>query len=285
MASPNLIAVQSSDGATTELRSFVCDVPRAAVLVVPAMGVGAKFYDRLGEELAAAGLDAFVMDLRGIGASNLRASRKVDFGYRELVQLDLVAAVNAVKTSAKSLPLFVMGHSLGGHLAILFSALHGEMISGAMVVAGGTPYFRNWRWPMNAKTFFGSSVMRAVGFAMGYVPGDRLGFGGREANRVVAEWARFVRSGKLVVRGIDSSALENARANAKGRLLGISFEEDDYAPRISTDRLLAMLPKAELTRKHFERGAVGEKIDHFRWAKQPKIVVAFIREWVDAVLG
>ncbi len=249
------------------------------------MGVGAKFYDRLGEELAGAGLAAFVMDLRGIGASNLRASRKVDFGYRELVQLDLVAAANAVKTSSESLPLFVMGHSLGGHLAVLFAALHGDRIAGAMVVAGGTPYFRNWKWPMNAKTFFGSSVMRALGFAMGYVPGNRLGFGGREANRVVAEWARFVRSGKLVVRGIDSAALDRARAKATGRLLGISFEEDAYAPRISTDRLLAMLPKAELTRKHFERGAVGDNIDHFRWAKKPSVVVAFIRDWIDAVLA
>jgi predicted alpha/beta hydrolase len=248
MATPNLLAVRSADGARFELRSFTCEAPRAAVLVVPAMGVAAKFYDKLGEELSAAGLAAFVMDLRGIGSSDLRASRKVDFGYRELVELDLVAAVNAVKTSSKSLSLFVLGHSLGGHLAILFSALHGEMVSGAIVVAGGTPYFRNWKLPMSAVTLIGSSVMRGVGIAMGYVPGHRLGFGGREANRVVAEWARFVRTGKLTVGGIDRETLARDLEATRSPLLGISFEEDEFAPRLSVDRLVAMLPNARLTR-------------------------------------
>jgi hypothetical protein len=50
------------------------------------------------------------------------------------------------------------------------------------------------------------------------------------------------------------------------------------------DRLLAMLPNAKLTRKHFERGAVAEDIDHFRWAKKPKIVVDFIAKWIDDVI-
>jgi predicted alpha/beta hydrolase len=283
MSAPNLIAVESADCARFELRSFTCEAPRAVVLVVPAMGVAAKFYDRLGEELAAAGLAAFVMDLRGIGSSSLRASRSVDFGYRELVELDLLAAANAVKTSSKSLPLILLGHSLGGHLAILFSALHGDMISGAVVVAGGTPYFRNWKLPMSAVTFFGSSVMRGLGIALGYVPGNRLGFGGREANRVVAEWARFVRTGKLTVGGIDQKALARDLDRVKSPLLGISFEEDEYAPRISVDRLVAMLPNAKLTRIHFERGAVGEGIDHFRWAKKPTVVIDQLSKWIDAL--
>ncbi|MEO7109833.1 MAG: alpha/beta fold hydrolase, partial [Polyangiaceae bacterium] len=263
--------------------SFTCESPRATVLVIPAMGVAAKFYDKLGAELAAAGLAAFVMDLRGIGSSNLRASRKVDFGYRELVELDLVAAASAVKTSAKSLRLFVLGHSLGGHLAIIFSALHGEMIAGAIVVAGGTPYFRNWKLPMSAVTLFGSSVMRGLGIAMGYVPGNRLGFAGREANRVVAEWARFVRTGRLTVGGIDHEILAHALEATKLPLLGISFEEDDYAPRIAVDRLLAMLPNAKLTRIHFERGEVGENVDHFRWAKQPTVVSNRLSKWIDVL--
>lgn len=292
MASPDLIAVESADGARFELRSFTCEAPprgtgslrsRAAVLVIPAMGVAAKFYDKLGEELAAAGLAAFVMDLRGIGSSSLRAGRKVDFGYRELVELDVMAAVNAVKRSAESLPVVLLGHSLGGHLAILFSALHGELIDGAIVVAGGTPYFRNWKLPMSAITFFGSSIMRGLGFAMGYVPGNRLGFGGREANRVVAEWARFVRTGKLVVRGIDRETLARDLRMSNIPLLGISLEEDEYAPRISVDRLLAMLPNAKLTRIHFNRGEVAEGIDHFRWAKKPTVVIDRISPWIDAM--
>ncbi|MEO8876356.1 MAG: alpha/beta fold hydrolase [Polyangiaceae bacterium] len=274
-----LIDIRNADGTCFQLRSFTCEGPRAAILVVPAMGVSAKFYDHLGAELAAAGLNAYVTELRGIGSSDQRASRSIDFGYREFLG-DLEAAANAVNIRVSALPLFIMGHSLGGHLAILFAALHVEKIRGVAVVAGGTPHFRNWKFPMSAVTLLGSSVMRGLGLALGYVPGNRIGFGGREANRVVAEWAHFVRTGKLVVRGIDSAHLERARAAVTLPTLGVSLEEDDYAPRNSVDKLMAMLPNAKLTRVHLERGAVGAKMNHFRWAKQPRAVVAPIASWI-----
>lgn len=246
------------------------------------MGAPAKFYDRFAEALARRNFRVFVSELRGIGSSSVRASRAVDFGYRELLD-DLASAVREVRARSGDLPIFVIGHSLGGHLAMLFAGLHRDEISGAGVVAGGTPYFRNWGMPMRAKLFFGSKIMRGFGAALGYVPGDRLGFGGREARTVIREWAHFVRTNEIAVHGIDRDALQKKMSETTLPVLGVSLEGDDFAPRISTDRLVAKAPHATLTRVHMGTHAFPEKIDHFRWAKAPGPVVDEVEKWIAEV--
>ena len=283
MVQPNETIRVENGGAAFDLRSFTCEGPRAVVVVVPAMGVAAKFYDRFGDALARRDLQVFVSELRGIGSSSLRASRDVDFGYRELLA-DLACVVRVVRARCGELPIFIVGHSLGGHLAVLFAGLHHEEIAGAATVAAGTPYFRNWEMPMRAKLFFGSKIMRGIGAMLGYVPGDRLGFGGREARTVIREWSHFVRTNEIVVGGIDRAHMERSMNETTLPLLGVSIDGDDFAPRISTDRLVAKAPRAALTRIHLEGRIFPEKIDHFRWAKSPGPVADEIRSWIDRTL-
>lgn len=284
MPSPtSLVVVTGRDGATSEMRSFTCEAPRAVVVIVPAMGVAARFYDRFAEALNQHDLQVFVTELRGIGSSSVRAKRGVAFGYHELVEDDLVRAVDEARARSGSLPIHVLGHSLGGHLAILFGGLHRDAVASSIVVAGGTPWFMNWPLPMRAKVLFGSTVMRGVGLALGHVPGDKLGFGGRESNGVVREWARFVRTNRLEPRGYDRAELARAMEASTIPLLGVSLEGDDWAPRISTDRLCEKLPNAQLTRIHMEQAEFAEKVDHFRWAKSPAPVARVVAEWISRV--
>ena len=283
MVQPNETIRIENEGAAFDLRSFTCKGPRATIVVVPAMGVAAKFYDRFGDALASRDFQVFVSELRGIGSSSLRASRDVDFGYRELLG-DLALVVREARARSGELPIFVVGHSLGGHLAVLFAGLHRDEVAGAGVVAGGTPYFRNWDMPMRAKLFFGSKIMRGIGAMLGYVPGDRLGFGGREARTVIREWAHFVRTNDIVVSGIDRAHMDRKMSETTLPLLGVSLEGDEFAPRISTDRLVAKAPRATLTRVHLGGHAFPEKMDHFRWAKSPGPVADEIRSWIDRTL-
>ncbi|MGH7282694.1 MAG: alpha/beta hydrolase family protein [Polyangiaceae bacterium] len=283
MVEPNEKIRIENGGFASELRSFTCEGSRAVIVVVPAMGVAAKFYDRFGESLASRNFSVFVSELRGIGSSSVRASRAVDFGYRELLD-DLACAVREARARSGALPVFVIGHSLGGHLAVLFGGLTRENIAGAGVVAAGTPYFRNWEMPMRAKLYFGSKIMRGFGTTLGYVPGDRLGFGGREARTLIREWAHFVGTNEIVVSGIDAADMKRKMAEATLPLLGVSLEGDDFAPRVSTDRLVAKAPNAKLTRTHLDGHLFPEKIDHFRWAKSPGPVADEIRAWIDSLL-
>ena len=132
---------------------------------------------------------------------------------------------------------------------------------------------------MKAKLFFGSKIMRGFGAALGYVPGDRLGFGGREARTVIREWAHFVRTNEIVVEGLEREAVDRRMRETALPLLGISLEGDDFAPRISTDRLVAKAPNAKLMRAHLESTLFEGKVDHFRWAKAPAPVASEIEKW------
>ncbi|MGB0213322.1 MAG: alpha/beta hydrolase, partial [Algiphilus sp.] len=71
--------------------------PAGRVLVLPALGVPARFYGRLAEQLAARGLEVAVLELRGTGESPLTPARHCDFGFRELLDEDIPAALRTLR--------------------------------------------------------------------------------------------------------------------------------------------------------------------------------------------
>lgn len=276
---PSIVPLVAPDGARSEARVFAPGTARAAAVVLPAMGVDARYYDRVGQSLAARGVGVLVMELRGIGTSSLRAGRRVDFGYRELVELDTATAVAAARERFPGLPLHLVGHSLGGHLAMLFSAVCPGQVDGIVLIAAGTPYFRAYPGRHAAYVLTASIALRGLSAVLGYLPGRTVGFGGREARRLIAEWARAIRTGRFSFAG-EPADLPAAMAAVDLSLLAISLAEDSLAPRASVDHIVRMLPGARLTRLHAERGELGDDVDHFRWARRPDPVARLVASWM-----
>lgn len=80
------------------------------MLILPAMAAKARFYLPLVNALHAAGLCAAAVDLRAQGENTPTLGKGPDFGYRELIEVDLPAVVDAL---SERLPLHLFGHSLG----------------------------------------------------------------------------------------------------------------------------------------------------------------------------
>jgi predicted alpha/beta hydrolase len=68
--------------------------------------------------LVSRGWRTVTFDFRGHGESGDGAARGATWSYDDLVRFDLPAVVDAARARAKKLPVVVVGHSLGGHVAL-----------------------------------------------------------------------------------------------------------------------------------------------------------------------
>jgi predicted alpha/beta hydrolase len=275
--------VVAADGATAELSVVTPDAPTAVVVVVPAMGVPAAYYEPLARALVDRDVAVATAELRGIGSSSIRARRDVDFGWRELIELDMPAYLDAVRRRFGDLPRVLLGHSLGGQLAALHLARDPEAARSLVLVASGSVWFRNFGAVRGAALLGVSRIYRATTNALGYFPGRRLGFGGTEARGVMLDWAHHVRTGRYRLRGA-AFDYDAALAEVRVPVLGLSIAGDTWAPPACTAHLFGKMSAAE-TSARVLAPAPGETLDHFRWVRRPAVVVDAVAPWVGAVLS
>jgi predicted alpha/beta hydrolase len=276
---PVLVPVRTGDGHHTALRVFTPEsTPRAVFLVLPAMGVRAAYYDRVGEALAAAGLVAAIAELRGQGQSNLRAGSGVDWGYHEAVVHDVEALVAHARSLSPAAPVYLLGHSLGGHLGALFLALRPDAAAGLVLVASGTTWHRNWPVPRRYTLLLQMQLGGLIARTLGYFPGRRLGFADRQARREMLDWAALGRHGRFRPRGPDID-YEAALARVRCSVLSCTFEGDTYTPRAAADHLVDKLAGAAVRRVHLGPAEVPAAcLHHFQWARTPDPVLSHILE-------
>jgi len=266
---PELHAL-SADGHRFAVHLLEQKDPLAPLVVIcPAMGVKGKYYSVLAQALHAAGLQVASFDLRGQGSSNLRASRKVNWGYEEMLSQDFPALL-AVLPQA---PLYFWGHSQGGQLACLFLARQPAVARGIVLTACGTVYYRGWPFPQNLKILVQTQLLRSIALAAGYLPGDKLGFGGRQARSEISDWADNALLGTYHLHGAqpDDEALLGA---LQAPVWAFSLEGDSFAPRGSTEQLLGKMPRAQLRHWHLTEADIpAAALNHFYWAKNPQALV------------
>jgi predicted alpha/beta hydrolase len=271
------LALRMTDGASADLVLYrPTGKETAALLWVPALGVAARHYEPFALALAAHGIAVAVHEWRGIGSSDRRASRRSNWGYRELLGDDLPASLRALREAVPSVPLYVGGHSLGGQLATVLASITTLPLAGLALVGSGSPYWRNF------KPWVGLALVAAPLLAnlLGRLPGRRIGFGGNEARGVIGDWSRSGRSGRYAGRGIDVD-LEAALRTQRAPVLALRLRDDWFGPEASLAFLLGKMPDAP---RHIEvigpDDLAGAPADHFAWMKVPNDIARRLAEWI-----
>jgi predicted alpha/beta hydrolase len=268
------LSVTASDGHRFSLRQHAAAAARAIIVICPAMGVSAGYYDRFAEAIAAShGCHVAITDLRGQGSSSLRASRRVDWGYATMIERDWPALVEGLRQSWPGLPLYLLGHSQGGQLSLLYLARQPEGVDGVITIACGSTYFRGWPFPASLNILARTQFVRGPALALGYFPGNKLGFGGRQARSEMRDWANAALNGRydLIDAGMDYEAAL-WRVSKPVRIF--SLDGDDFAPRGAADVLVQKLPPARVQHHHLTTADLpAEALDHFRWSRSPQAVV------------
>lgn len=266
------IPVCGPDGHRWELLTVIPQQPRARLLWLPALGVAARHYLPFAKTLAASGIAVFVHDWRGNGSSNLRPSRGVDWGYRELLNLDLPATEATIASRCTSVARIVGGHSLGGQLACCRLAVSPQSAHHLWLVASGAPYWRAFpprtRWWLPLVYRF----LPWLAEKRGFLPGHSIGFGGRESRSLIRDWALTGLSGRYAAQGIDAD-LEAGMAALELDVHAVTMAEDWLAPSAALAFLLSKLHRASKRIQVLDAERLGTDADHFAWMKRPDAVV------------
>ncbi|WP_461144422.1 alpha/beta hydrolase family protein [Salinifilum aidingensis] len=248
-------------------------------VLLPAMGVPAGYYAPFLAELRACGVSVVTFDLRGQGEAAPAPRRGLRFGYEELVN-DVAAVHELVAEHFPGRPVFNLGHSLGGHLAMLHAGRRPDHVAGVALIAAGTVWFRSFPRGQQLPLLLGSQLVAGVSRAAGYWPGHRFGFGGRQPEPVMRDWARQARTGRYRLPGAAGDDDSAMRALAKP-ILAVSIDGDRFAPPGSVSALAHRAVDAPRTLAHYSTADAGaSELGHFRWARRGGAELArWVGEW------
>ncbi|WP_433627700.1 alpha/beta hydrolase family protein [Nocardia sp. CA-120079] len=280
------VPIQMPDGTTVPVRLFPAtgahrhpvrpDAPRPVVVMVPGLGVPAGYYELFAQELAARGFDAAIGELRGTGDSRPRPSAASTFGYHELASVDFPAIFSVVRDRFPDSTPYLLGHSMGGQLAVLYASRIRGRLGGLILIASGTPYHRGFRGISGPGMLAGTAVMSLTANLAGFWPGDRISLGGfgRQSKVLMSDWARLARTGRFVPVDADID-YEERIARLKLPVLSITMTGDDLTPSSSAAHLLAKMPEAEVS-----TWVQPEPLGHNGWIRRYGSTVDQIEKWL-----
>ena len=265
------IPVVNPDGHSYQLIARIPALPTASLLWLPALGVAARHYLPLADALAARGVAVFLHEMRGNGSSMLRASRTVDWGYREILA-DITSSDAAMAGHCEASTRVIGGHSIGAPVAACHLGLHPGAFQQLWLVASGSPYWRTFPAPKRYVFPFAYQFVAWVAEHRGTLPGRQLGFGGDEARSLMREWARVGLSNRYAADGLETN-LEVALRTVEADVRAVLLDRDWFAPRRSMQALLDKLPRSLPALTTLDSKSLGTHADHFAWMKQPDAVV------------
>lgn len=270
--------ITTPSGYAVPVTWFAGQADAPAILLMGALGVPAGFYTPLAERLAGAGLQVALMEHRGYGHSALRASRETDWGFAEPLDNDMPAVMAWIRERAPGVPLWLMGHSLGGHYAAMTAGLWPERVDAVIQVACASPWLGGFRGLNGLQLRLLVSIIPVSTALLGYYPGTRIGFGGREARTLMADWRDLAKTNRYSARGL-SDNLDTGIADYTGPVLAIRLADDPFAPAAGVRAVTDKFRSARLEEQVITAEQLGDRADHFRWARRPGAVVEAVQRW------
>jgi predicted alpha/beta hydrolase len=252
---------------------------RGHVIVGGATGVQQRFYRRFAIYMAAAGYATLTFDYRGIGESRYGPLKGFEASFLDWGALDTAAAVDAMRHA--NLPLFVVGHSFGGHALGLLP--NHDAIAGAYCFGSGAGWTGWMKRPEARKVrILWNVVLPLLVSWKGYMPWRLLGMGEDLPRGVYRQWRRWCRFPRYFLDDPARPELAAQFAKLKMPIASATAIDDPWAPPASRDAFATGYSGAEVQRIDLAPERIGQPIGHmgyFRESARP--LWAGVVEWIE----
>ncbi len=181
------IILKARDGYPVSATRYISAAPvKGHIVIAGGVGIPQKFYGSFARYAAKMGFTSMTLDYRGIGESKPATLKGFRATTIDWAQMDLAAAVDFMKE--KSVPLFMVGHSYGGHTLGLLPNHH--LVDRMYTFATGTGW-TGWMPRLEGiriRLLFGL-IGPVIAKINGYMKWGRLGMGEDLPLAAYREWS------------------------------------------------------------------------------------------------
>ncbi len=102
--------------------------PRCALLCIHGLGLYSGAYQNFGMRMARHGIVTYAIDVRGFG-SWMKADGHEQVDFKSCLQ-DVKVALQAIRNANPGLPVFLLGESMGGAIALRVTSMYPDLVDG-----------------------------------------------------------------------------------------------------------------------------------------------------------
>lgn len=254
---------------------------RGALLIGGATGVPQRFYAAYARWLARHGLWVLSFDYRGIGRSRSLPLARDPARMRDWGRLDLPAALDWLAAAAPGLPLYLIGHSVGGQMLGLMP--NHARLSRVVMLASGFGYWGHMS-PLYGRLvrILVSALGPALYRLLGYAPNSRIGWGEDLPRGVAEDWFGWCQRPDYYAELL--ADLPGQRFGGVTQpVLSLSFSDDPIATHANVSAQLACYPRAQLSRLTVQPRTYGlARIGHLHFfsARMPEALWRLPLDWL-----
>ncbi|HEQ3521873.1 TPA: alpha/beta fold hydrolase [Citrobacter freundii] len=259
----NLIA---ADGYTLGGHRFPTSGPLKGRLVIAgATAVPQGFYKRFALFVCARGFETLTLDYRGVGQSRPESLKGFRMDFLDWGRLDLAAGIEAMADD--DVPLYVVGHSFGGHAFGLLP--NHRKVAGFYVFGAGAGWHgympQGERLRVLAMWNF---VLPLLTWWKGYCPWKMLGMGEDLPVDVYRQWRHWCRYPHYFFDDPVMQGIERDYAEVRTPIIAANALDDLWAPPVSRDAFIQGYRNAPLIRKDLNPVQFGGEIGHMGYFRQ-----------------
>jgi predicted alpha/beta hydrolase len=254
----NLNTVVTADQYAIQTTRFEPSTPaHSEILVGGATAVPQFFYQRFAKHANAAGFAVTTLDYRGIGKSAPKSLKGFKMNYLDWARQDLVAVLDEVNQKRGQKPIYMVGHSYGGHAFGLMR--NHQLVNKLYTFASGAGWSGYMPLAERLKVELLWKVLGPVVTPFtGYMPGAFIG-GEDLPIDVYRQWRKWCSYPNYF---FDDTSIQNELKHfpeVTSPILAANSNDDLWAPPASRDAFFKGYSKAPFTALTIDGSRFGSK--------------------------